>query len=69
MEYILLTQEQSITNKGLKKEGIEFNYAITLDGRYVCSKNSLDIFSDILVDVEFVTLDNTNFPIPEDPYK
>ncbi len=47
MEYILLTQEQSITNKGLKKEGIEFNYAITLDGRYVCSKNSLDIFSDI----------------------
>jgi hypothetical protein len=68
MEYILLTQEQATQNKGIKRGQIEFNYATTLDGRYVCSKNSLDNFSDILVNVEFLTLDNSDFPIPADPY-
>lgn len=68
MEYILLTEQQAITNKGLKRGEITFNYAVTLDGRYVCSRNSLDVFADILTNPQFVTLSNTDFPIPQDPY-
>lgn len=68
MEYIVLTEEQALTNKGLKRGEVEFNYAITLDGRYVCSKNSLEIFSDILVNPQIVDLSNDNFPIPQDLY-
>ena len=69
MEYILLTQQQAETNKGLKRGEIVFNYAITLDGKYVCSRNSLDTFSDILVNPQFVTLSNSDFPTPQDPYQ
>jgi len=69
MEYVLLTEEQAFFNKGLKRGEIEFNYAITLDGRYVCSKNSLEVFGDILINPQIIELTNENFPVPQDRYK
>lgn len=69
MEYILLTAEVAQANKGLKRGDVVFNYAVTLDGRYVCSKNSLEVFPDILTNPQIIELTNIDFPIPQDPYQ
>lgn len=69
MEYILLSEEIALSNKGLVKSGVEFNYATTLDNRYVCSKNSLVTFPEILSSLPIIELTNNDFSIPQDPYQ
>lgn len=62
-QYIVISKQVAEDNKGLQRDVDTFNYAITLDGRYVCSANSLVHFSDILpTNPEIITLTDSDFP-------
>lgn len=62
-QYIVISQQVAETNVGLRRGVDTFNYAITLDGRYVCSANALEDFGDILPQgTPIITLTDADFP-------
>ncbi len=62
-QYIVISQEVAETNVGLRRGVDTFNYAITLDGRYVCNANALQDFGDILPQgTPIITLTDDDFP-------
>lgn len=62
-QYIVISQEVAETNVGLRRGVDTFNYAVTLDGRYVCNANALEDFGDILLQgAPIITLTDDDFP-------
>lgn len=62
-EYIFISKEVAEANIGLRRGQDSFNYAVTKNGEYVTSANSLITFSDILSsNSEIVSLTDDDFP-------
>lgn len=68
-KYILINQPFALAHTGYTREGLNFNYAVTLLGYYVCSENTLTEFPELfendthLSGIPIIELDTTDFPV------
>lgn len=67
MEYLLINKDFAESNQGYHIGSNYFNHAITLQGQYVCTAQSMIDFPDIFVGTDFDTLELTlaDFPTAE----
>lgn len=68
-KYILINQPFALAHAGYTRDGLSFNYAVTLLGYYVCSENTLTEFPELfensiyLTGIPIIELNTSDFPV------
>lgn len=68
--YLLINQAFAEAHAGYNRDGLYFNYGITLLGYYVCAENTLTEFPELFENDSYLTglpiieLDTADFPPP-----